>query len=262
MLMLVAALVPGPTSRRNIQRGAAGVARVRFCETPSELISVASTLWVSGFLLDAIGPPGTRTESLVTRLRHRFAHVPVLIYCDLSAQSVRRIPPLTRAGADALVLSCEVTEALGSALRSAARVRRADRVLESLRQLIPPVAYPVMTHCLTHPRSSLTAASAARALGVSRRTLTRRLSAACLPPAGELVGWCRLITAAHLLDGAEGRGLEAVALGAGFQSAAALRSMFRRYTGRSPVTTRQTGALDVVMSALRAALLLRRREAS
>jgi AraC-like DNA-binding protein len=252
--MLVAALIERSVHRDAIRVAARGVARVQFCETEQDMFSIAAATWISSFLLEPLDSRGICTAPLVARLRRQFTHASVLVYCDLSARSVRQIPAVTRAGADELILASEVKVSLPFVLRSVTQKRLVDGVLDQVQRFVPPGAHALIAHCLAHPRSAVSVESVARELGISRRTLSSRLRADSLPSAGELVGWARLIAAAQLLDEARGRGLEAVAFAAGFQSAAALRAMFRRYTGMSPSVTKAEGALESVIASFRASL--------
>ncbi len=90
----------------------------------------------------------------------------------------------------------------------------------------------------------------ANALGVHRKTLVDRLKAAQLPSPRAIIGWCRLLVAARVLDD-PGRTVEQVALMLDFPSGTALRNMCKRYTGLRTGEVRQNGGVRCLMHAFK-----------
>ena len=66
--------------------------------------------------------------------------------------------------------------------------------------------------------------------------------------ASAMIAWCRLITAARLLED-PGRTVEQVALLLDFPSGASLRNMLKRYTGLAPGEVRENGGMRCVIHA-------------
>jgi AraC-like DNA-binding protein len=87
-------------------------------------------------------------------------------------------------------------------------------------------------------------------MGVHRKTLVDRLKAAHLPSPRAMIGWCRLLMAARLLDD-PGRTVEQVALKLDFPSGAALRNMFKRYTGLRTTEVRENGGVRCLLHAFK-----------
>jgi AraC-like DNA-binding protein len=65
-----------------------------------------------------------------------------------------------------------------------------------------------------------------------------------------MIGWCRLLIAARVLDD-PGRTVEQVALKLDFPSGAALRNMFKRYTGLRTTEVRENGGVRCLVHVLK-----------
>ena len=124
----------------------------------------------------------------------------------------------------------------------------ADLVLEEVRTQVPQSVWPLIELYLRRPAEPLTVASAAKQLGVDRKTLLNRMQAVHCPSPAEMRAWCRLFVAARLLE-RSGRTVESVAQQLEFQSGSALRNMLKRYTGLAPNALRAEGALHLLMNA-------------
>ncbi|HEY5550931.1 MAG TPA: helix-turn-helix domain-containing protein [Opitutaceae bacterium] len=105
-------------------------------------------------------------------------------------------------------------------------------MIEKLDPILPPQARRLFEYLLEKGEEQLTIEQAAAAVGVARRTLEKRLARLGYPAPETLIGWCRLLLAAHLLE-EQGRTFDEVALELSFPSGMALRSMLKRYTGVS-----------------------------
>jgi transcriptional regulator GlxA family with amidase domain len=103
-------------------------------------------------------------------------------------------------------------------------------LLERLDPVLPPQSRPLFEYLLENGDEPLTIEQAAAAVGVARRTLEKRLARLGYPAPETLIGWCRLLLAAHMLE-EQGRTFDDVALELTFPSGMALRSMLKRYTG-------------------------------
>jgi AraC-like DNA-binding protein len=202
--------------------------------SPDQALDALKHHWVAAVLVDC-DIPGSGAETLIRAIREGFPTLPVLVTCDLTADHMKRIPTLIRAGADELVVRGvdDVGRALRRVLLHATSARSASEMLVALRNVVPDAAEPILTYCVTHADRPLTVGKMARDLGVHRKTLCNRTAAAGLPTPSTLISWCRLIHAARLLDD-PGRSVERAALLLGFGSGTALRNMLRRYTGLRP----------------------------
>src|SRR5262249_55533289 len=111
----------------------------------------------------------------------------------------------------------------------------------------------IVDYCLDHSGQSLNVRDVAAALGIDRRTIVRRLTEARLPGPRELIGWCRLLLVARLLDD-PARSIEQTALALDFASAAAMRNMLYRYTGLRVNEVRENGGFRCVVHLFKRAL--------
>lgn len=68
-----------------------------------------------------------------------------------------------------------------------------------------------------------------------------------------MLGWCRLLAAAVLLED-RGRPVDHIALELDFPSGAAFRNMLKRYTGLSPAELRARGTLTEMSRQFRKAV--------
>lgn len=230
----VVALVLSRERRARITSGVGRTARVYFCDHRDELASLAahpSTLVVITETRDLHRAP---VAPVVARLTAGPSSVPVIAYITFPGTLPNDIVDVVRAGASDLVR--EGFDDAGVAFRAALRtsaVRAAAHVIQrDVERMVPPAAWPVIAYALSHADRDLTVAGLAGALGVHRRTVARRLKAVGVPGPRALIGWCRLIMAAWMLEGTT-RTVESVALALDFASTGALRNALRRYVALS-----------------------------
>jgi AraC-like DNA-binding protein len=257
---LILALVTDCEARLRIRSALHGEAAVEFCdERAALLVQVANqpTSVVITELWDAAGAP---MATAVERLRTRFPALPMLAYCVLRPETSRELLAMARAGVNGLVLRGidDVGDALCAALAAADDDCLEVVMTRELGTLSAANLRSVVAQCLTQPRSRHTVASVAAAMGVNRRTLVNRFTHAGLPTPSEVIGWCRLLLAARLLEDPE-RSVESVGLALKFGSGAALANMLRRYTGLLPTELRRRGGVDCLLEALRRELESERR---
>ncbi|HYV98812.1 MAG TPA: AraC family transcriptional regulator, partial [Gemmatimonadaceae bacterium] len=131
----------------------------------------------------------------------------------------------------------DLRRVFASVLASAGHRVKSRRLLEQLEPLVPPQAKPILQYLIEKGDTPLSIEQAAAAVGIARRTLEKRLAALGYPPPETLIGWCRLLIAAQMLED-QGRSFDEVALELEFPSGMALRSMLKRYTGVSGRTAR------------------------
>jgi AraC-like DNA-binding protein len=85
----------------------------------------------------------------------------------------------------------------------------------------------------------------ARALGVGKRTASRWLVRADLPPPRRLLAWIRVRLVADFLDSGR-HSLEAIARATGYSSAASVKTALRNMLGTTPNDLRARGAFTTV----------------
>lgn len=253
--MIVAVLVRELPARARIQDALRGYAVVRVCEQQDELMALVSEGIASVVVLDLRDRTGASTLPLVRTIRDGFPSVPVVAYCNLTPDTSKDILALARAGVNDLILRGvdDVGVALRSAIASAQDHCSAEHVLEAIEPIVPATVVPFIGYCLEHARRALSVAEVATALGVHRKTLVDRLTAASLPSPSAIIAWCRLILAARLLED-PARSVEQVALLLDFPSGASLRNMLKRYTGLRPAEIRENGGMRCVIHVFRQAL--------
>jgi AraC-like DNA-binding protein len=140
-----------------------------------------------------------------------------------------------------------------SALTAAVTRHRGDRVWGAIAPDTPPRVRPLVAYGLKNSHQHLSVDVAARALGLHRKTLAERCAVAGAPPPQQVLGWCRLLAAAILLE-EDGRAVDHVAFELGFASGAAFRNMLKRYTGLNPGELRARGTVTELARQFRTAM--------
>ncbi|HEU4566161.1 MAG TPA: helix-turn-helix domain-containing protein [Gemmatimonadaceae bacterium] len=262
----IAGLVVDREARARIAQALRGHGHAVFCESSVELRAVLARQHVTAVLMELRDRAGALTTSMVALLRRDYPSVPVVVYAALAPTTPHDLLAAAKAGASGIVLKGvdDAGVALRTALTSAADDCVARRIMGELEPALPGRVrrrvQPILEYCVLHARSAPTVDGLARALGIDRKTLVNRLRSAGLPPPSAVIGWCRLLLAAHLVEDA-GRTVEQVALELDFPSGAALRNMLKRYTGLQPREVRERGGLACALAAFRDALGGRRPEA-
>jgi AraC-like DNA-binding protein len=202
------------------------------CGSANEVLEHLSSGTALAVVVTAYGPSVGDAVALTRALRVRHPTVPVLVYYDARWTNPRDLLALFHAGAAEIVQSDvdDLRRIFASLLASAGHRVKAWHALEQLRPIVPPKALPILQFLLEQGDAPLSIDEAAAAVGLARRTLEKRLASLGYPPPETLIGWCRLLIAAHLLED-NARTFDEVALALDFPSGMALRSMLKRYTG-------------------------------
>ena len=200
-------------------------------------------------IVEARDADGVPTEEAVRALRFRHPDLPILGHAVARVGLSADVLALARAGVHELVITGidDVPALLRAALARAARRSSAERILAEVAEFVPADALPLVRYCLEHAAAAPTVPEVARALGVSRQTLSARLRAARLPAPRELAMWCRLLLAADLLAGG-GRTVDQVALTLDFPSANAFRNVLRRHAAMGPADLRRSGSAGLLVA--------------
>lgn len=250
--MIVAALVKDPVSRARLTDALRNEASVRHCERLVEVLALVEQSLATIVVLEHRDYDGNQALPAVRRLRDEYPSVPVVMYLPMTAVASGTVMEYARAGVSQLVFQGmdDFKASLRSAIDSALDQVSAVALSAELESLIPPTIVPFLRYCLEHARRNITVEEVAAAMGVHRKTLVDRLKAARLPSPRAMIGWCRLLMAARMLDD-PGRTIEQVALKLDFASGAALRNLFKRYTGLRTTEVRENGGARCLMHALK-----------
>ena len=184
-------------------------------------------------------PPRDRLgQSLITTVAAINASrqgAPVYIYADRSAESLRELMPLARAGARGVIVRDEDDD-VSSLRRLVARGTfgyALESVMLAVRDVVATRHLPLVLLCLEHVREPLDASAFARRLRVSRRTLSAWAHKAGARGVRSLASKCRVLIAIEMIRDSA-RPIESVAHELGFGSSAHLHNTIRRYTGVGP----------------------------
>ena len=250
--MIVAALVKDPVSRARLTDALRNDATVRNCERLVEVLALVEQGLATMVVLEHRDYDGNPALPAVRRLRDEYPSVPVVMYLPMAAVASGALMEYARAGVNQLVFQGmdDFRTSLRSAVNAALDQVSAGALAADLESLSPSAIVPFSRYCLEHARRNITVEEVATAMGVHRKTLVDRLKAARLPSPRAMIGWCRLLMAARLLDD-PGRTVEQVALKLDFASGTALRNMFKRYTGLRTTEVRENGGVRCLLHAFK-----------
>ena len=200
-------------------------------------------------------PSGDDTRQLLEDVACDFPSV-----ATISVASRMRVHPddllrVARTGVHALLFEEDrrVPLTVRRVLIEAATRCRNEHVWGEIAPLTPDRVRPIVAYGLKHSHQALTVDGVARALGLHRKTLAERCSLAGTLPPQQMLGWCRLLAAAVLLED-RGRLVDHIALDLDFPSGGAFRNMLKRYTGLSPAELRAKGTVSEMSRQFREAV--------
>lgn len=239
-------------------RGRARVIAVESMQAAEQTLATASSRPTVA-VVSATDAQGRNCLPLVRALTQLRPTVPVIGYCSADGIGSRDVLTLVRAGVHDVMFRGvdEHARAVRRFVDTASKSCGVDDIVRAITPGLHATLLPFVRFCLEHPRVTSVAAVAA-AMGLHRKTLYVHCRDAAAPPPGILITWCRLLSAAHLLDTSL-RTIEAVAVDLGFSSATSLRNLTRRYTGHRPTALRDSNAVPLVARAFLSALERRRR---
>lgn len=186
-------------------------------------------------LLPPRDPRGESLATVVAAIRASRQAAPVYIYGERTAECLRELMPLARAGARGVVIrdvDDDVT-ALRRLLDGGDSAAAIDAVTDAVSRVVSPRHLPLVLACLERVGESASATVCARRLGVSRRTLSAWARHLGVRGVRALASSCRVLVAIAFLRNST-RSIEHVALSLRFSSSAHLHNTIRRYTGLSP----------------------------
>lgn len=257
-LPCIVALLDDRVVRARLEAALRDRATIHFSNDAVALLGDIARVRAVAVLLPVCARCGTSTAPIARRIRRAFPSVSLIGFVGAGRRPASEILDLARAGLHALIFDAadEGTLAVRAAISDAVHRCAVDSIATSMLHWMPRRLHAVARECLEQARTQSSVETVARALGVHRRTLNKRLTQAQLPPPRVLLAWCRVLLVARLLEDVE-RSVEQVAMELEFPSAAALRNMLKRYTGRCPGEIRTLGGLRYALHAFEAALLRR-----
>lgn len=230
----VVALVREAEEQARLRGALRGTGLLVPCSSANEVLGALAQESALAVIVSAYGPAVPEAIALTRALRARHATVPVLVYHDAQYTNPRDLLAFFQAGAAEIIQrgGDDFRRAFATVLAAAGHRVTARRVLDQLQPVLPPQARPLLEYLMERADTPLSIEQAAAAVGVARRTLEKRLARLGYPAPETLIGWCRLLLAAHLLED-QARTFDDVASELSFPSGMALRSMLKRYTGVS-----------------------------
>ncbi len=178
----------------------------------------------------------------VRRTKDRFPAHLLLVYFDEATIPTAALTEVVRLGADELIKHGrdDIKGLLVQHVEDAARGNLVRGIRDRLRPRLDPTVSQIVEHVLSVAHRRLTVEQIAVNLGIHRRTLVARLASRGYPSPQALIGWCRLLLAAKLME-ERGRTLDSIALQLDFCSVSGLVNQFRRYTSLGTRELRQRG---------------------
>ena len=204
-------------------------------ESPPDLIAASRSQRAELVVISALDCHKRPHSTVVAAIRASRRSPPVYVYVDRSTEAVRELMPLARAGARGVIVAGvdDDAAALRRLLDSRTLEQAIARVTIAVYETVKPRYAPLVTHCLEHITDPPTADAFARAMSVSRRTLTAWATSAGVRGVRALTSRCRVLVATEMLRN-ERRSVEEVALELQFASSAHLHNTMKRYTGLRP----------------------------
>jgi len=209
--------------------------RLRPCSDQIQLVSASRALGVALVVVpprDRLGQPLVTTVAAIRASRQGGA---VYVYADRSAESLREVLPLARAGARGVIVR-DVDDdvlCLRRLLERGSLAHAVASVALATSQVVPSRQLPLVLLCLEHVTAPLGANAFARRLGVSRRTLSAWAARTGSRGIRPLTSKCRVLAAIALLRESE-YSIEHVAHELHFASSAHLHNTIRRYARCGP----------------------------
>jgi AraC-like DNA-binding protein len=208
---------------------------LRSCGSQVQLVEASREPGVALVIVpprDTLGQPLAITVSAVRASRQGGT---VYVYADRSAESLRELIPLARAGARGVIVRDVDDDALSlrRLLERGSLTHAVQSVALAASQVVPPRQLPLVLLCLEHVSSPIDARALARRMGVNRRTLSAWAARTGSRGVRPLTSKCRVLAAIALLR-ESGQSIEHVAHALRFASSAHLHNTMRRYAGCAP----------------------------
>jgi len=185
------------------------------------------------------------------RFRRRFPHLPVAALFVSGVSAHREALTLGRIGISD-ILSAD-TDLKPNTLRTALERCQAQgishRIWYECRLNLPDPLVTLLKTALRFALSPLSVVTLAEEAGMPARSLRLYCEIHRIPSPQVIIGWARLLTAAHYLD-EPGRTIAQVAELLKYPSSCALRNQLRRYVSGSPRALRREGIMQRLCQSL------------
>lgn len=235
--------------------GAAPDLAVQHCLTVKDGLQAVSHGCVRVLACEPQDAHGESTEALFGTVAAKYSTVGMIGIVRRSHVEGSALVRLVRAGAHALLMADDRLTTLDCRRVLTEAIVRSGVCASGngLLAAAPRGVRPLLEYGLRYAHEPTTVRNAARALSVHRKTLFWWCAEAGVPAPQQVLGWCRLIAAAALLED-EGRRVDHIALDLDFPSGTALRNLLQRYAGLSPAKLRALGASRHIHHLFRRAL--------
>jgi len=192
-MQLVAALMTDRPSGADVTRALRPHVHVEACPNRRRLLALLRRVDVAAVIIELRSSRSDTNAAFITTLRQQHPALPIIGAVRLRPDELRDIVVAARKGiTDVLVLGHEDPWlVVRTFVSGAADARRA--VLDALSPIVPACAWPVVEYCVANARRGLGADQLARAFGVPRKTLDRRLARGGLPGPATTLTWIRLL---------------------------------------------------------------------
>jgi len=250
-VVTIAALVCDRTAQARLRKAVSGQAQLAFCATMGDVLSAVADGAAAAVVTEWHDATGATVDPAVRSLQADYPSVPVLVYAPLTPQGARDMLEATRAGASEVLIANfdDIGVTLAQRLARAQSAALTKRIMARAEGLVSEPVEMMMEYFLRQARTAPSVESAARALGMHRKTLALHCARCGVPSPNAFSGWLRLILAAQRLED-PGRTTAQAASELGFPSGPALRNMLKRYTGLSPSEVRERGGSVVLIELL------------
>jgi len=171
-LTTILALITDPT-RAGRLRAAYG-SHLQFCDSHRDLVVASRSAGVELVMVQPLDGTGGSIVTTVAAIRASRQGAPLYVYADRSAECMRELMPLARAGARGIIVR-DVDDDAASLRRLLARGSLTDAletITLAVHQIVPVRQRPLILLCLERIHEPQPVTAFARRLGVSRRTLT------------------------------------------------------------------------------------------
>ncbi len=229
----VLALVTEPEHARRLR--AAFGDQCRLLDSTADLIAASRTDQVQLVVISPVDCHKRPYSTAVAAIRASRRSPKVYVYADRSVEAVRELMPLARAGARGVIIAGADDDA--TSLRRLLESNTLDQAVVTVTfaalEVVKPRYAPLIAYGLEHVGKPPSAERFARAMSVSRRTLTAWATSAGARGVRALTSRCRVLVATEMLRDRR-RSVEEVALELQFSSSAHLHNTMKRYTGLRP----------------------------
>lgn len=186
----------------------------------------------------------------VRQLKQRLPRLALIAYVEFAPDRAHALFDAGRQGMDGLVLlGQDDSPRQLLQLVEQAESRSLAGLLRRAIGPVDPMVRDAMLLAVARAHERLSPQGLARLLALPRRTVSQRLAVAGFPPPHRVLGWGRLIVAAHMLEDAH-RSADRIAMALGYPSGSAFRNTCQRYLHATPGEIRARGGAAYVIRAM------------